>query len=442
MNDRVHTNKRSVKSRLLWICLAGFLRMSRLKSKHQRKLEAESNLWFDPGVITLKGINRIAIRQCAVSDKTGRFRVRITNIKISVSLGSILRRRLRIISLIIEQADIEIGSAAANTNGAVQSAAIPDYMRYYRLLFTTFDHLLRFIPDKVQARAISIDVGRINWRALIDFEKKKDQCFCLDLTSGNTIAGELMTIKGRIDGEAKTIVLNELTGKDDVLRLALPGGRVIAVATRQLECRLVFGQRTAGKRPFHLSTKIGELAFDSNSQQSIRGLELDVQGCLEKDRFYLSDGSYINLNRIRFIPRLEHDMKKNQVMLKVETAAFTSEDVFDAFPFFVLKDLYSIKTTGSLLFQLSFTFSLHGPMHYVFNAYLVENEFEIADHGRVDLTFLNAPFSVMMGNTPEETIFWLDHDNPAFAKLGEFPDTLIKVILTTEDPNFLFHGCR
>jgi hypothetical protein len=142
-----------------------------------------------------------------------------------------------------------------------------------------------------------------------------------------------------IDSEARTIALDGLSGKEDTMRLALPGGRVIAVATRQLECRLVFGQRTEGKRPFRASMNIGELIFNSISQQSIRGLELDVQGCLERDLFYLSDGSFINLDRIRFIPHLEHDMKKNQVMLKVETAAFTSEDIFDAFPFFVLKDI-------------------------------------------------------------------------------------------------------
>jgi hypothetical protein len=200
MNDRVHTDKRSVKSKLLWICLAGFFRMRRLKSKHQRKLEAESNLCFDPGVITLKGINRIAIAQCAVSDKTGRFRVSIANIKISISLRSILRRRLRISSLIIEQANIEVGPAvAARTNDGVQSAAVPDYMRYYRLLFATFERIFHFIPDIVQARAISISIGKFNWRALVDFEKKKDQRFCLDLTSGNTMSGELMTIRGRID---------------------------------------------------------------------------------------------------------------------------------------------------------------------------------------------------------------------------------------------------
>jgi hypothetical protein len=170
-----------------------------------------------------------------------------------------------------------------------------------------------------------------------------------------------------------------------------------------------------------------------------RRLEFDIHTMLSIDWFAISDNSFVSLESLQlFLKGRFRWSKPDHMEMECGLKEFRLEELIRSLGF-LSHHADKVRTEGTLSFGMKFIFSFDDPLDFLFSSFVTDNGFDIIDRGGWDMDYLNGPFIHRVpGASPIQ--IELSSNNPSFLRLADIPELFMKTVITTEDPNFLFHN--
>lgn len=128
--------------------------------------------------------------------------------------------------------------------------------------------------------------------------------------------------------------------------------------------------------------------------------------------------------------------------ISINSSAFTLLQIVSMFERLSYSKLSNIQFMGAKSFALQFVYSYLRPMNYTFHFEVKgENGFEINSKSILEFDHLqnDKPQTIIDNNSNVRTFLFNEMSN-GFVSIHDIPDIVLKTIITTEDPNFLFHN--
>ncbi len=173
-----------------------------------------------------------------------------------------------------------------------------------------------------------------------------------------------------------------------------------------------------------------------------RYFSVDFKSFVSANHIEIDSSSTLNINQFAIHPYL--DWQTEDTVQKVEfnlsRKDFEAQELFDAIPDGLCKNLKGIKTEGKLSYQFHFRAESNQIDSLEFSSSLTPSQFKIKEFGETDFRRANAPFlyHYYEKNTLIDT-FTIGESNPNYVKIEEVSPYLIHSILYSEDGHFFHH---
>ncbi len=173
-----------------------------------------------------------------------------------------------------------------------------------------------------------------------------------------------------------------------------------------------------------------------------RQFSVDFKSFVSANHIEIDSSSTLKINRFSLHPYL--DWQTEDTVQKVEfnliRRDFEAQDLFDAIPDGLCKNLKGIKTEGKLSYQFHFRAESNQIDSLEFSSSLTPNQFRIIEFGKTDFRRVNAPFlyHYYEKNTLVDT-FTIGESNPNYVKIEDVSPYLTHSILYSEDGHFFHH---
>ena len=216
-----------------------------------------------------------------------------------------------------------------------------------------------------------------------------------------------------------------------------------------------------------INTKLG-LSFEFH-QLNVRGFFLlSLQANVKKVLLYNNEIVDIHLTNCRSILRIRPTFMGvkvvivNQIMnskivatitiiknviaktntIQFHCSPFSIHHLISMFSQLSFPTLRTFRFAGKKELELEFIYNMRKPLEYRFRFALKgKRKFELIDPFGFEFDFLqNNKLQTIIDNTSNVKSFLFDKENKDFVSINDMPDILLKTIITTEDPNFLFHS--
>jgi hypothetical protein len=217
----------------------------------------------------------------------------------------------------------------------------------------------------------------------------------------------------------------EITNKNKLLQIRVQNGEVVFALLNRIKCSV----QEMKFLQFN-TVDIGFTDFVSNWRIIPKwvGLKLINKTIFSDNQLTLQASLLVNFLYKRIVTKANIDIQSMEYLLSI----FNKENA----------DLFnSLSISGSKYIRIDFSYNYLKPLNYSFQ--LVPSEvpnFAIKYKQQYLLDYLQRDIEqIIIDNCNEIRVFKYTVDNPDFISVSETPDLLLKTIITTEDPNFLFH---
>ncbi|MDO8997836.1 MAG: biosynthetic peptidoglycan transglycosylase [Sediminibacterium sp.] len=128
------------------------------------------------------------------------------------------------------------------------------------------------------------------------------------------------------------------------------------------------------------------------------------------------------------------------VAININTGGIAIQQILSIFQRLSFPKLKNIKISGRKTFQLQFVYASNKPMNYSFK-YNETGVYEVISKNIHEFNYLqnNKAHTIIDNNNNIKTFLFNEMDEE-FISIVDIPDIVLKTIITTEDPNFLFHN--
>ncbi len=168
----------------------------------------------------------------------------------------------------------------------------------------------------------------------------------------------------------------------------------------------------------------------------------DLNGGVNSDSVYTSEGTVFNLNKLPIkIDASYSKSPEKKVKLNLAFSTLNAQDLFDALPKGMFNSFNGFKAKGELAYYLNFSIPISHPRDLIFDSKLQSKHFGIMQYGFENFGKINTPFSfiAMDGDRPIRS-FLVGDGNAMFTALPDISLYLQNCVLTSEDPSFFNHA--
>jgi len=180
------------------------------------------------------------------------------------------------------------------------------------------------------------------------------------------------------------------------------------------------------------------------SQQdiSIAKGTMDYHIRIGENYYEVDSTSTFIFNKLKFKPYIKYQTYPNkQFTAIIHKEPFPAQDLFESLPTGLFSTLDGIKTEGQLSYNFDFFVDLNNPDSIRLFSELKRHNFKVVHYGNTDFRYINSPFvyTAYEHGSPVRT-FSIGPENPNFKYLDEIPDNIKNAILTSEDGQFFYHN--
>lgn len=128
--------------------------------------------------------------------------------------------------------------------------------------------------------------------------------------------------------------------------------------------------------------------------------------------------------------------------ISINSNSFTLLQLVSMFERLSYSKLNNIQFIGAKSLTLQFVYFFSKPMNYRFHIkFDGEKDFEIYNKNNLEFDYLqNDKPQTIIDNRSNIRTFLYNEMSDAFVSIHDIPDIVLKTVITTEDPNFLFHN--
>jgi hypothetical protein len=219
-----------------------------------------------------------------------------------------------------------------------------------------------------------------------------------------------------------------------------------AISIESAQAQLNFHFQGGHSNNFQLAAKADNVKIDSDlfnnsSTVKLEAASLMVSGAYNGSGIIIDPISSFGFNKLLFCFSYDHpfsgcDLKK--LTLKLNRCDFQS--LLDSFPYFINRNIYTVKSAGGFGFEIKFQFKIESPTSHSFELKVLE-EAVVKDFGKLDFEFLKYPFnhSIIEQKHKVGEIVLAD-TNPNFTSISNISKYCISTTLWCEDSDYYKHN--